>query len=73
MSPELRPGIDTQVRPWGGPVYGQLESVVVHSEALQGNALGDPSDRPLWVYLPPAYDREPERRFPTIYVIPWMT
>jgi hypothetical protein len=24
---------------------------------------------PIWVYLPPAYDSDPERRFPTVYVI----
>jgi len=73
VSPELRPPLETQVPPWGGPLHGRIESVVVHSEALQGNALGDPSDRPLWVYLPPAYDLEPGRRFPTIYVIQGMT
>ncbi len=29
--------------------------------------------RPLWVYLPPAYDAEPDRRFPSIYLIQGMT
>jgi S-formylglutathione hydrolase FrmB len=27
------------------------------SRVLEGNALGDPVDRELWVYLPPGYDR----------------
>ncbi|HET7028065.1 MAG TPA: alpha/beta hydrolase-fold protein [Candidatus Limnocylindrales bacterium] len=33
----------------------------------------DPSDRPVWVYLPPAYDRESDRRFSSIYLIQGMT
>jgi hypothetical protein len=73
VSPELRPAVETQVRPWGAPTRGRFESSIVRSEALQGNPLGDPSDRPVWVYLPPAYDVEPDRRFPTIYVIQGMT
>ena len=43
------------------------------SEALRGNPLGDPAERPLWVYLPPAYDAEPDRRFPVLYAIQGMT
>src|SRR5207302_9904194 len=34
---------------------------------------GDPHVRPLWVYVPPAYDAEPDRRFPSIYLIQGMT
>jgi hypothetical protein len=40
---------------------------------LVGNPLGDPVDRPVWVYLPPSYDTDTERRFPTIYLIQGMT
>jgi S-formylglutathione hydrolase FrmB len=29
--------------------------------------------RPLWIYVPPAYDAEPERHFPSIYLIQGMT
>ncbi len=32
-----------------------------------------PYKRPLWVYLPPGYDDEPERRYPTIYQIQGLT
>src|SRR5213076_2476310 len=42
---------------------------VVSSELLRGNPLGDPYERPLWVYLPPGYDAEPDRRYPSVYVI----
>ena len=43
------------------------------SESLRGNPLGDPHVRPLWVYVPPAYEAEPERRFPCLYLIQGMT
>jgi hypothetical protein len=38
----------------------------VRSAALVGNPLGDPTDRPLYVWLPPGYDEEPERRWPVV-------
>lgn len=41
----------------------------LHSPALEGNALGDPADRDVELYLPPGYDDEPARRYPAVYVI----
>ena len=55
--------------PWAHPMAGRIEEHVVDSQALTGNPLGDPHRRPLLVQLPPAYDAEPARRFPTIYVL----
>jgi putative esterase len=52
---------------------GQLDELEIESELLRGNPLGDPHVRPLWVYLPPAYEAEPDRRFPSIYLIQGMT
>jgi len=46
---------------------GRVERIVVHGESLVGNLSGDPPDRFVSVYLPPAYDREPGRRFPVLY------
>jgi S-formylglutathione hydrolase FrmB len=51
------------------PPAGRFDEHVFVSEALRGNPLDDPHERPLWVYVPPGYDDEPERRFPSIYVI----
>lgn len=51
------------------PLAGRLDQHVVSSQALVGNHLGDPSDRPLWVYVPPGYDDDPGRRYPSVYVI----
>jgi hypothetical protein len=59
--------------PWGRALAGRLEAHALVSRALQGNPLGDPAERPVWVYLPPAYETEPERRLPTIYLIQGMT
>ncbi|GAA0377558.1 enterochelin esterase [Acrocarpospora corrugata] len=47
---------------------GRLEKVTVVSALLRGNALGDPHERPLWIYLPPGYD-DTAARYPVIYVI----
>lgn len=55
------------------PSRGRFEQVRFASEALRGNPLGDPAERPLWVYLPPGYDEQPERRYPAVYVIQGMT
>jgi hypothetical protein len=52
---------------------GQLLETVLHSRLLQGNHLGDPADRPLWIYLPPGYAHEEERRLPVIYLLQGMS
>ena len=49
------------------------EEHAFESAALRGNALGDPHVRPLFVWTPPSYDAEPERRYPSVYVIQGMT
>ena len=46
---------------------GRLHEHVITSAALRGNPLGDPAERPLWVYTPPGY-RE-DVRYPVVYVI----
>ena len=61
------------MKPWGEPLAGRLDEHWIESEALRGNALGDPSRRPLWVYVPPGYDREAGRRFPSVYWIQGLT
>jgi S-formylglutathione hydrolase FrmB len=52
---------------------GRWERLSFESEALKGNPLGDPHVRPVIVYLPPGYDDEPERRWPSVYVIQGLT
>jgi S-formylglutathione hydrolase FrmB len=59
--------------PWSVEVAGRFDERSHDSDALKGNALGDPHQRPLWVYVPPGYDDEPERRYPAIYEIQGLT
>ena len=55
--------------PWSATLSGRLDELVIESEVLRGNPLGDPHERPIWVYVPPGYDDAPTSRYPTIYVI----
>ena len=61
------------MEPWSREAVGRFDELEIESDVLRDNPLGDPHVRPLWVYLPPAYDAEPERRFPSIYLIQGMT
>jgi Putative esterase len=61
------------MEPWSSELVGGLDVHEVESDSLRGNPLGDPHGRPLWVYTPPAYTAEPERRFPAIYLIQGLT
>lgn len=55
--------------PWSVELAGRLEHDVVHSELLRDNPLGDPPERPIFVYLPPGYDEASDRRYPVVYTI----
>ena len=59
--------------PWSIELRGRFDEHTFESEVLKGNVLGDPHVRPLWVYLPPGYDEEPDRRYPAIYQIQGLT
>ncbi|HEY7484618.1 MAG TPA: alpha/beta hydrolase-fold protein [Streptosporangiaceae bacterium] len=55
--------------PWSTDLAGRIDEHVITSELLRDNPLGDPHERPVWVYLPPGYDADPDRRYPSVYVI----
>ncbi|HEY0804669.1 MAG TPA: alpha/beta hydrolase-fold protein, partial [Pseudonocardiaceae bacterium] len=55
--------------PWSAELAGRLDEHAFDSELLRDNVLGDPAQRPLWVYVPPGYDDEPDRRYPAVYAI----
>lgn len=48
---------------------GRLDEFTIVSSRLEGNPLGDPHRRPLWVYVPPGYDETREARYSSIYVL----
>jgi len=61
------------VLPWSADLAGVINEHVIVSELLRGNPLGDPHQRPLWVYTPPGYADEPARRYPSVYVLQGFT
>jgi Putative esterase len=54
------------VEPWSRDLAGRLDEHELESDALRGNALGDPHVRPLWVYVPPGAGDAP---LPSLYLI----
>lgn len=60
-------------QPWGHRWKGRLDELVIDSQALTGNPLGDPHRRPFYVYTPPGYDDDPARRYPSIYLLQGLT
>jgi S-formylglutathione hydrolase FrmB len=61
------------MEPWSIEFAGRLDEHLFDSEVLKGNVLGDSHHRPLWVYVPPGYEDEPDRRYPAVYVIQGLT
>jgi Putative esterase len=60
------------MEPWSFDVAGRFQEHTIESEALRGNPLGDPAERPLWVYTPPGYD-DGGARYPSVYMIQGLT
>ena len=58
--------------PWHRELAGRLDELIIESEVLADNPLHDPARRPLYVYVPPAYDSSSDG-MPAIYVIQGMT
>jgi S-formylglutathione hydrolase FrmB len=75
LAPPRGPGIveEVPIRPWSVELRGRLEEATIVSAALRGNPLGDPHERPVWVYLPPAYESDPPEAYPSIYLIQGLT
>ena len=55
--------------PWERPLHGTLDRLVVESELLAANPLGDPALRPLYVYRPPGVEPGHPKPLPSVYVI----
>ena len=55
--------------PWERPMHGTLDRLVVESDLLADNPLGDPARRPLYVYRPPGVELDHPRALPCVYVI----
>jgi S-formylglutathione hydrolase FrmB len=59
--------------PWERPLQGALDRLVVESQLLAGNPLGDPARRPLHVYRSPGVARGEAAGVPAVYVIQGFT
>jgi hypothetical protein len=57
--------------PWNRPLRGRLDALVVESDVLAGNPLGDPARRPLYVYVPP--NASEPGQYASVYVIQGFT
>src|SRR4051812_50117403 len=57
------------MQPWSGTLAGRLDEHVIASEVLRGTPRGAPQGRPVGVSLPPGSEDEPDRRYPSVYVI----
>ena len=55
--------------PWNRPLAGRLDRLVVHSPLLEGNPLGDPARRPLYVYSSPGVAAGAAVNVASVYVI----
>lgn len=48
---------------------GTVEMIKVHGKSLEGNLEGDSPDRDVFVYLPPSYATDKNRRYPVVYFL----
>src|SRR6202789_2002072 len=48
---------------------GTVEAIQVHGKSLEGNLEGDSPDRDVFVYLPPSYSTDKNRRYPVVYFL----
>jgi hypothetical protein len=59
--------------PWQPPLHGLLDTLVVESEVLGGNPLGDPVRRPLYVYRSPGVVAGTATGVPCVYILQGFT
>ncbi len=50
-------------------VQGKIEHIKVHGKSLEDNLEGDSADRDVFIYLPPSYAKQPNRRYPVVYFL----
>ena len=53
----------------GAEKAGTVDKIKVHGASLEGNLEGDPAERDVFVYLPPSYASQPNRRYPVVYFL----
>ena len=51
------------------PQNGRIVRETVHGVSLEKNVTGDSPDRSVFVYLPPGYDKSPNKKYPVVYLL----
>jgi enterochelin esterase-like enzyme len=70
LGPSLAAQVQTEVPPAApGAKPVTVEHIKVHGKALEGNLEGDAADRDVFVFLPPSYATEKDRRYPVVYAL----
>ena len=52
-----------------GAAKARVEAIRIHSREIEGNLLGTPAEREVFVVLPPGYDGNRSRRYPVVYAL----
>jgi pimeloyl-ACP methyl ester carboxylesterase len=60
---------DTPTVPIPTEAFNSLNTVKIPAPSLENNLVGEPTERPITVYLPPSYNM-PGERFPVVYYLP---
>jgi enterochelin esterase-like enzyme len=68
-APPAFPGGNITAPPPPVPAGIKVDSVTVHSKALEGNLEGNSADRNAVVVLPASYAKNPNRRYPVVYYL----
>ena len=70
MSDKATAQVETNVPPAvPGAKPTTVEHIKVHGASLEGNLEGDAVDRDVFVFLPPSYAKEKNRRYPVVYAL----
>lgn len=70
IGPQLAAQVQTEVpAPIPGAKPVAVEHIKVHGTALEGNLEGDAVDRDVFVFLPPSYAKNKQRRYPVVYAL----
>ena len=48
---------------------GRIVEVTIPAPSLAGNLLGDPTEQPMSIYLPPGYETSSDKRYPVLYLL----
>src|SRR5208283_1105772 len=70
LGPSRAAQVQTEVPPVApGAKPVTAEHIMTHGKALEGNLEGDAADRDVFVFLPPSYASEKDRRYPVVYAL----